>query len=460
MRCYDDVIKHEGGKSMKRKSLMALCMATVLTAGLTACGNPDSGNEVPQQTAVESGKQETDGADAESAAVQDSTEDEKPQGSEEVVELKFYEHADNEKLAQELVDAYNAQNPNVKVSLSIIANDDYDDKMKVLLSGGADVDCFWVRGGSEMRQLANNGALYCLEDMITEQNIDTSVYGNIAESFTTSGKTYGLCASKSCWLLFYNKDLFDAANIEYPINLTWEEYSDLAASLKTDELWGGVVPPWTMNLGASSVGEYLTDEDLARTREYAEHMERWYVTDHSHPSIEEMSGSFALSAFYAQGTTYMMINGDWALQTFPNANPQFEWCAAPLPRFEDAPEGATVGSSACLSIAAGSKHPEEAFDFIRFCCYTDAGAEIYANNAVVSAYPSESALKIYQEKVTTPGTEYVFSSKVGLEKGLEDAYDELNTAFNEEITSSLVGNCTMDEAFEQFKVRRTEILSK
>lgn len=441
---------------MKRKRLMALYMAAVLITGLAACGSTAG---QPQET---SGAQ-TQEAFADAAVqtdLEDSGEAVLEQDGSEIVELKFYEHADNEKLAQELVDAYNALNPNVRVTLSIIANDDYDDKMKVLLSGGADVDCFWVRGGSEMRQLANSGALYCLEDMIAEQNIDTSVYGDIAESFTTSGKTYGLCASKSCWLLFYNKDLFDSAGIEYPINLTWEEYSDLAASLKTDELWGGVVPAWTMNLGASSVGEYLTDEELTRTREYAGHMERWYVTDHSHPSIEEMSGSFALSAFYAQGTTYMMLNGDWALQTFPNANPQFEWCAAPLPRFEDAPEGSTVGTSACLSIAAGSEHPQEAFDFIRFCCYSDEGAEIYAQNAVVSAYPSESALKIYQEKVTTPGTEYVFSSKVGLEKGMEDAYDELNTAFNEEITSSLVGNCTMDEAFENFKERREEILGK
>lgn len=445
---------------MKGKSLMALCMVAVLTAGLTACGGTDSGGVQPQQTESEPGTQANSADEEEAIASQDGGEAAGEQENGEVVELKFYEHADNEKLAQELVDAYNAQNPNVKVSLSIIANDDYDDKMKVLLSGGADVDCFWVRGGSEMRQLANSGALYCLEDLIEEQNIDTSVYGNIAESFTTSGKTYGLCASKSCWLLFYNKDLFDAAGLDYPINLTWDEYSDLAASLKTDELWGGVVPAWTMNLGASSVGEYLTDEDLTRTREYAGHMERWYVTDHSHPSIEEMTGSFALSAFYAQGTTYMMLNGDWAFQTFPNANPQFEWCAAPLPRFEDAPEGATVGTAACLSIAAGSAHPREAFDFIRFCCYTDEGAEIYADNAVVSAYPSDSALKIYQEKVTTPGTEYVFSSNVGLEKGMEDAYDELNTAYNEEIISSLVGNCTMDEAFENFKVRREEILSK
>ncbi|MDO4292353.1 MAG: sugar ABC transporter substrate-binding protein [Eubacteriales bacterium] len=432
---------------MKLKKVLALLtvtMAMAMTIGMIGCaGQTADGGEAGKETP--------------DMAEMDNQETEK---TGEITELKFYEHADNEKLAQELVDAYNAQSDGVKVSLSIIANDDYDDKMKVLLSGGSGVDCFWVRGGSEMRQLANNGALYALDNLIEANNMDTSVYGNIEESFTTNEKTYGLCSSKSCWLLWYNKDLFDASGLDYPINLTWEEYTDLAASLKTDELWGGVVPTWTMNLGASSAGEYLTDEKLEKTRRYADYMEKWYVTDHSHPSVEEMTGSFALSSFFAQGKTYMMLNGDWAFQTFPDYNPQFTWCAAPLPVFEDVESGTTVGSAACFSIAANSKHPEEAFDFIKFCCYSEEGAKIFAENSAVPAYSSEAAIELYKQNVTAPGVEYVFSSNVGLEKGLDNNYDELNTAFNEEITSALVGNFSMDEGFENFKRRREEILSR
>lgn len=431
---------------MKLRKILALSLAAMLVLGLTACGG--SGQEVigskpSTENTVEENKAET-------------TADQ----PKEAVEIKFYEHADNEKLAQELVDAYNAQSDNVKVTLSIIANDDYDDKMKVLLSGGSGVDCFWVRGGSEMRQMASSGALYDMEDMIQADGIKTNVYGDISEAFMLSDKTYGMCFTKSCWLLFYNKDLFDQAQIDYPIHLTWDQYSDLAASLTTDELFGGVVPTWTMNLGASSVGEYLTDENLTKTKDYAGHMERWYVTDHSHPSVEEMSGSFALSSFYAQGTTYMMLNGDWALQTFPGYEPDFTWCVAPLPIYEGAEEGSTVGTASCLSIAANSAHPEEAFDFIKFCTYSEEGAIILAGNSAVSAYPSEQAVATYKENVTTLGVEYVFSSKVGMEKGLHDNYDELNEAYNEEIISSLVGNCTLEKAFELFKTRREEILNK
>ncbi|MGB4659816.1 MAG: extracellular solute-binding protein [Mobilitalea sp.] len=426
---------------MIKKKLLSMMISAVLAFSLVGCSSATD-------------KMETPAADTTDTTVKDAS------ASEEVVEINFYEHTDNEVIARALAEAYMAQNKNVKVNVSIIANDDYDDKITVLLSGGADVDVFWVRGGAKLRQLAETGAIYDMSDLITENNVDTSIYGSMQEAFIKDGSTYGLSTSKSCWLLWYNKDLFDAAGLEYPVNLTWEEYSALAKSLTTEDLWGGVCPNWTMNLGATAVGEYLTDENLTRTMDYAKLLERWYITDKSHPSIEEMSGSFDLNAFFAEGKTYMMINGDWEFLLFGDANPAFEWCAAPLPVFDDAAAESTVGSTSCFSISAKSEKAAAAFDFIKFCNYSDEGASIYAAHSAVPAFPSDAALAVYNESVTVPGTEYVFSAKVGLEQGLENSYDELNTAFKEELNDALVGNASLEEAFTAYKDRRSEILAK
>ncbi|HEY8499497.1 MAG TPA: extracellular solute-binding protein, partial [Clostridia bacterium] len=269
-----------------------------------------------------------------------------------------------------------------------------------------------------------------------------------------------LLTSKSCWMLWYNKEMFDAKGLDYPINLTWEEYSALAASLTTEDVWGSVCPDWTMNLGATSAGEYLTDENLTRTMEYAKYLERWYVTDKSHPGIEYMASSFDINAFFAGQNSYMMINGDWTFLLFPSANPEFTWCAAPLPVFDDIEPESTVGAASCNSIAVRSKKPEAAFDFIKFYCYSDEGACIYAANSQVAVYPSEKALEVYRKSVDVPGVDFVFSSKVGLEQGLEDVYEELNDAFKTELKDALVGGCTIEEAFEKYKTRRAEILAK
>jgi multiple sugar transport system substrate-binding protein len=177
-------------------------------------------------------------------------------------------------------------------------------------------------------------------------------------------------------------------------------------------------------------------------------------------SLEEMSGSFDVNAIFAEGNTYMMLNGDWTFLLFPDSNPDFEWCAAPLPHFDDVELNSTVGSTSAYCINANSKNAEAAFDFIKFCCYSEEGAKIYAENAQVAAYPSDAALEVYKQSVTTPGTEYVFDAKVNSEDGNEDYYNELKDAYKAEITEYLIGNCTIDEAFDNYKARREEIINK
>lgn len=434
---------------MKRIKFLSILITLLLGFSLAACSKGTK-----QADTLES-----DGGEVTTQAGKEGSKEAEASPG-DMIEVNFYEHSDNEAIAKALVDAYNAQSKNIKVNLSIIANDDYDDKVKVMLSGGADIDGFWVRGGPQARQLADMGALLSLNDLNTAGGVDITQYGEMGQAFVDNGNIYGLCTSKSCWLLWYNKELFDAAGKDYPINLTWEEYTQLAKSLTTDDLWGGVVPNWTLNLGATSVGEYLTDENLTKTMDYAKYLEKWYVTDKSHPSIEEMSGSFDINSFFAEGKTYMMINGDWTFLNFPDANPQFTWCAAPLPVFDGATPESTVGSSSSFSIAANSKNPEATYDFIKFACYSDEGASIYAQNSAVPAYPSDEALAIYKQKVTVPGAEYVFSAKVALEQGLESNYEELNTAFKEELNDALVGNNTIEKAFDNYKQRRTEIDAK
>ena len=422
---------------MKKIVSFLLTMSFVLS--LTACGGKNPS---------ESGTKEPNNSNASSKS------------TDEVVTVNFYEHADNEAIMTDLVAAYNAQSSNIKVNLKLIANDDYDDKIKVMLSGGADIDGFWLRGSGVTRQLAESGALLALDDLNAANSVDVSKYGPLGEAYSTEGKNYGLLFTKSSWLLWYNKDLFDAAGIDYPINLTWDQYTDLAKSLTTGDKKGGVCPDWVINLGAVAAGEYLSDENLTRTMDYSKHLEKWYVTDKSHPSIEDMSGSFDLNALFAEGNTYMMLNGDWAFQLLTNLNTNFTWAAAPLPRFKDTPEGTTTGRATGLSISAKSKHPAEVYDFIKFVCYSDEGAKISAQNSSASAYPSDEALEAYKKSVTALGTEYLFSAITSNDEGPEVYYHELNTAFKEELQNSLIGNCTLDQAFESYKKRRAEIVKK
>lgn len=52
----------------------------------------------------------------------------------EKVVINFYEHSDSDVIVEDLVEAYNASQDKVEVKLSLISNNDYDDKVKVMLA--------------------------------------------------------------------------------------------------------------------------------------------------------------------------------------------------------------------------------------------------------------------------------------------------------------------------------------
>lgn len=437
---------------MKRRQLLSVLLVLAVICGLIGCGAA-KGDTAQGQTPAKPAEEENSDESADGVPEGESA------GGEKTV-INFYEHADNESIARMQVEAYNASQTDVEVKLSIIANDDYDDKIKVMLSGGADIDVFWLRSGDQARQMADGGAILPLDDLMEKSGVNYADYGDMGEQFAYNGQTYGLPANKTCWLLFYNKTLFDEAGLDYPTDLTWNEYADLCKELTADGRQGGLLVNWIMNIGAVAAGEYLTDDNLERTREYVQFLNRVYNEDQSNMSLEEMSGSFDVNSVFAEGNTYMMINGDWTFLLFPDSNPSFEWAAAPLPHFEDVPVGASLGTAPAFSVNAKSQKAEAAFDFIRFCNYSDEGAVIYSRNASVACYPSEEALEVYKQNVTIPGTEYVFSTNVRGQDGPEGNYNEIKQAYEEEITEYLIGNCDIEEAFDNYRKRLDEIAVK
>jgi len=222
--------------------------------------------------------------------------------------LNFYIASDMDQTAGQIAEAYNASQDQVEVVLNIIPNDGYDDKMKVLTTGASDIDVFWVRTPAQAKKYMANDVLVDLKPFVEASGLDTTPIAAPLEAVSDeNGSFYGLPISGSCWMLFYNKDLFDAKGLPYPENITWDEYAELAKQLTYEEngtkYWGGVAPFWTPNLGAAAMGEYLdAAEPMQKTMDYMQILHRLYVDDASHPSIAEMStGTFDVNSYFAAG---------------------------------------------------------------------------------------------------------------------------------------------------------------
>ncbi|MDR1107959.1 MAG: extracellular solute-binding protein [Spirochaetaceae bacterium] len=380
------------------------------------------------------------------------------------VTVNFYAHSDNEAIIQELVDRFNAKNNGIRVVQHIIANDDYDDKIKVLTAGtSGEMDALWIRTPAQTQQYIANRALADLGSFAAESGIDLSPIRetSLKGAMDSSGKFYGYPTTGSCWMVYYNMDLFDAKGLPYPINLTWDQYLDLAKQLTYTEggkkYWGGLCPPWTMNLGASAAGEYLTaPEPMPLTRRYAQVLHRMYVDDKSHPGIAEMSvGTFDISSIFQSGSAYMMIMGDWSF----TMEAPFRFGVAPLPVFPEAQREASVGQPSYYCISRNSRHQKEAYKFIEFCTATAEGTSVYARYKNVPSYPTPEAAEEYRRLVTLPGVEFRFSSKVAPEQGADPYYGSVNEAFIQELQLYLLGEQSLDNCFKNFFALRKEIIA-
>ena len=377
--------------------------------------------------------------------------------------INFYASTDHGFIERMVAD-YNGLKRGIQVTAHYIPNDDYDDKIKVLAASASEgMDAVWIRTPAQTQQYIANNALADLSPYAAESGLDLGPIkdSSLLGASTGEGKFYGLPTTGSCWLLFYNKDLFDAKGIPYPVNLTWDQYLDLAKQLTYTEggvkYWGSVVPPWTMNLGASAGGEYLTaPEPMPLTRRYVEALYRAYAGDKSHPGIAEMNtGTFDINGYFGAGNIYMMINGDWE---FFLLDTDFEYAAAPLPVFENVPQGSSVGQASYYCVSRNSKRPKEAYNFIEWCTTSPGGTTIYAEASHVPSYPTAEALAAYEKLVSVPGVEYRFSSQVAPEQGAQPYYGPVNEAFIQELQLYLLNEQSLDQMFSNFFKLRKEII--
>lgn len=428
----------------KTKKVLAMLLASMLTAAsMAGCQNDSS-----------SGGNSGDSGE----------------GQEGTTTVNFYGSSDMGQTVEAEIEAFMKENENIKVEFHSIPNDDYDDKIKVMLSGGSsDIDALWIRTPAQTKQYMNSNVLKDLSPLAEDSGLDLSPIKDTSLVGVSGSDNdfYGLPVSGSCWMIFYNVDLFKEAGVDAPINLTWDEYCDLAKELTHTEgdttYYGGMCPTWTMNLGASSAGEYLTDDaPLTRTMEYLEILHRMYVDDASHVSVEEMSvDTWDVNAYFAAGNIYMMINGDWTFRLLDGYEPDFEWAAAPLPVFDDVEEGSTVGQSSylCIPSSCSEDKVDAAYKFIEFYTTSDEGTSVIASFGDVPSYTTDAAMEVYQESVDVEGVEYRFSAKISDEQGTDSHYSAINDAFMEESKLYLLGEQSLEDAMNNFYSLREEALA-
>jgi len=236
-------------------------------------------------------------------------------------------------------------------------------------------------------------------DQATLDDWDPAQYRSF---FTRDGVQYGLPKYHGALALYYNKDLLDQYGVDYPDD-TWDHDDYLAAMMsltrdrdgdgKTD-LWGSMIDiswdriqvhvnGWGGNLvDPDDPGQCRMDEPEAMAAMEWIRARMW--DDKVMASFLDVQNLETRQAFIA-GKIAMVEDGSWALKDIL-ANASFRLGVAPMP--SGPVRRVTLATTDGFGIYAGTKHPEAAWELLKFLISKEYGRAMAKANFLQPARAS------------------------------------------------------------------------
>ncbi|WP_425484099.1 ABC transporter substrate-binding protein [Allomesorhizobium camelthorni] len=309
-----------------------------------------------------------------------------------------------------LISAYEAAHPDVKIEHTDLGSADYNQMVMTQLTGsGGDIDIVSIKDVPGYAQMVNTGRLLNLADI---RPADTSGYGGLIESLTVDGGIYGLPMRTDFWIVYYNKDAFDAAGVPYPTNdMTWTQFDETARAVTKgfgpDKIFGAHLHTWrsTVQLPAIQSGEHtLVAKDYG-------FLKPWYerALALQEDGIVRSYASLKTSQTHYSGPWFaseiaMLPMGTWFIGTqiakvASGESTAKNWGIVKFPHPEGIAAGATAGQVTSLGVNANSKQIDAAKDFVAWVSGPE-GAAIVAGTGTVPALRDEKSVKLI---ASTPG---------------------------------------------------------
>ena len=293
---------------------------------------------------------------------------------------------------QPLIDAYAVDHPNVTIDVQSVPFGDLNALVESRVgSGDTSLDVYLV-DQPRLASFASRGMLYDLTDdveipdgMLLDAAVEWSMY---------DGRLYGLPVHTSTQLLFYNKDLLEAAGIDAPSTspdsrLTWEEVVVQAEAVAGE--WGllfeqGATPYQVLPLAESlGGGNGLTGDDLltpALTTDGWLAAMTWWSDVHESGVIPRGMGFGVTAETFTAGNTPFFLAGPWQMWMVGNPDVAFEVGVAPHPYFEGGEEVTPTGSFT-WGVNPASENIDAAVELVKFVSLNPVG-----NSAITAGDPN------------------------------------------------------------------------
>lgn len=354
---------------MKKNLFGLLSVLLVVSVMLSACSSAATVTSAPAET-------EAAATEAAATAAPASTEP---------VEISFWhtyneDGTENDTLVNTLIPAFEAENPNIKVTAISVPYDSFREKLLAALAAGTAPDLIrsdiiWVP------ELAEIGAFVALDtDMPDFADYKDLVFSGPLSTNFWKDHYYGLPLDTNTKVWLYNDAVYTAAGIDAaPASL--DELEADCQAIKAvnpnayvyagDGMYPWVTLPWIWSFGGSITDDAITTATgyLNGPKTVAAYTYLLKLYDEGCIAPVIMGDGVDTFTGFASGDYASMDNGPWSYSILNGQFPDFTFKTALFPAGEAGSIDVVGGED--INLMTQSKHPVEAMEFIRFLMSKD-----------------------------------------------------------------------------------------
>lgn len=283
---------------------------------------------------------------------------------------------------KKVVANFNSSHHNINVVYQPIPTD-YGTKILTELAGGTAPDVGYVND-TDFPAWYSKGALKDITGEIETQKVNLDdFYPEVLNYFQVNGRYYGLTKDFTTFVVYYNKDLFQKANVQPPQSWwTWNDFVDAAKKLDKGNTQPGYAPDSTneayWNSWVGSNGGSIMNDPLAPTKCVLNDQaavgglqffaDLWLKHNGAASPVTNALGQGASDAFVG-GRVAMVTYGRWEVPTYKDIK-NFKWDVTYFPQNK---QKYSTMFATCLSAFKDTKDLAAAAAFIGFLAGTPQG---------------------------------------------------------------------------------------
>lgn len=326
-----------------------------------------------------------------------------PKNTKDPVTITYWGIWESGTVMKTVIDEFEKQNPDIKVSYSMQSHKDYKDRVQTALQSNSVPDV--VRLHANWLPILYPALQPSPTDGVTSTEIQANFYPAALGAVTLNNQIYGAPSTMDGLSLFVNESIFQTAQLTVPKD--WQEVRDAAKKLTQKDQSGNIVQSgvalgttgnvdhWAdiVTLMLLQNGVDLLNPDTTLTSEAL----LYYTYFATQDQVWNETLPSSVQAF-AGGKVAMILAPSWRAIEIKTINPSLNWKIYPVPQLPGA-QSVSLVHFWVESVPKNSKHPKEAWRFVKYLASSQAQQSLFTAGSTERGYAQAPANKALADRL-------------------------------------------------------------